>query len=120
MAALEFGERIPMPIKQARENFRFDLALLQLVIALLIARVVLAIRIHRRHEHDVLPVRRPDPAIRAGRNVGHLMWLTGECACARIKIAHPDLRRFGRFRGPDETFAIGRKAWPFLMVWSRV
>src|SRR5512133_1274783 len=37
MAALEFGKRAPMPVKQAREDFRFHLALLQLFVALLVA-----------------------------------------------------------------------------------
>ena len=69
MAALELGVGVPVPIEQARENLRFDLALLQFFIALLVARIILAIRINRRHEHDVLSIRRPDRAIRAGRDV---------------------------------------------------
>ena len=56
MAALEFGERAPVPIKQTRKDFRFHLALLQFFVALLVARVVFAIRINRRHEYDVLAV----------------------------------------------------------------
>ena len=66
MAALELGERVPMPIEQPREDLRFYLALLQLFVALLVARIIFAIRINRRHEHDVLAIRRPDPAIGAG------------------------------------------------------
>jgi hypothetical protein len=46
-----------MAVEQLRENFRFHFALLQLVVALLVARVIFAIRINRRHEHDVLPIR---------------------------------------------------------------
>ena len=57
MAAFEFGIGVPMPIEQAGENLRLYLALLQLVIALLVARIILAIRIHRRHEHNVLSIR---------------------------------------------------------------
>ena len=56
MAALEFGERAPMPIEQSRKDFRFHFALLQLFVALLVARVIFAIRINRRHKHDVLTV----------------------------------------------------------------
>ena len=72
MTALELGERVPMSIKQARENLRFDFALLQLFIPLLIAGVIFAIGINRRHEQDVLPIGRPDPAIGTGRDVRHL------------------------------------------------
>src|SRR5262249_40003968 len=56
MAPLEFGERVPMPIKEARKNFRFHFALLYLFVALLVARIILAIGIDCRHEHDVLAV----------------------------------------------------------------
>ena len=66
MAALELGISIPMPIEQPRENLRLHLVLLQLVIALLVARVILAIRIHRRHEDDVLLIWRPDGAVGSG------------------------------------------------------
>src|SRR5439155_23547162 len=66
MAALEFGERVPMPIEQARENFRFHLAFLELFIALFVARIILTIRIHCRHEDDVLSIRRPNRAVGAG------------------------------------------------------
>ena len=70
MAALEFGERVPMPIKKLREDFRFYFALFQLVVALLVARVVFSIGINRRHEHDVFSIGRPDSAVRAGRCIG--------------------------------------------------
>src|SRR6266487_6897061 len=33
----------------------------------------------------------------------------------RVKIAHPDLCRISRFRGPDQSFAIGRKARALLV-----
>src|SRR6266436_1405229 len=69
MAALEFSERTPMPIEQSRKDFRFYFALLQFFVALLVARVVFAIRINRRYEYDVLPIRRPDAAVRSGRNL---------------------------------------------------
>jgi hypothetical protein len=120
MAALEFGERAPMPIKQLRENFRFHFTVLQFVVALLVARVILAIRIHLRHEHDILPVRGPDRAVRTSRNIRDLMRLTDERARACVKIAHPDLRRISRFRCPNQFLSIRRKTWPFFMVWSRV
>jgi hypothetical protein len=57
MTALELSERVPMPIEQVRKDFRFYFALLQFFIALLIAAIIFAIRINRRHEHDVLAVR---------------------------------------------------------------
>ena len=76
MAALEFGERVPVPIEQLREDLRFHFALLQLFVALLVARVVFAIGINRRHEHDVLSIRRPDRAVGAGRDVRDLMRLS--------------------------------------------
>ena len=107
MAALELGVGIPVAIEQARENLRFDFALLQLVVALLIARVIFAIRIYRRHEHNILPVGRPDRSVGAGRNIRHLMRLTDEGARARIKIARPNLRRIGRFRRPNQFLSIG-------------
>ncbi len=116
MAALEFGERIPMPIKQARKDFRFHFALLQLFIALFVARIIFAIRIDRRNEHDVFSVGRPDPAVGAGRNRRDLMRFAEKLPVFGIKVAHPDLRGISRFRGPDEPFAIGRKARPLLMI----
>src|SRR5207253_11370577 len=45
MAALELGERVPMPIEQASKDFRFYLALFHLFIALFVARTIFAIRI---------------------------------------------------------------------------
>ena len=116
MAALELGVCIPMPIEQARKNLRFHFAVFQLVVPLLVAGVVLAIRIHRRHEHNIFSIRGPDRAVRAGRNIRDLMRLTDERARARIKIAHPNLCRISRFRCPDEPLAVARKTWPFLMV----
>jgi hypothetical protein len=107
MTALELGERVPMSIKQARENLRFDFALLQLFIPLLIAGVIFAIGINRRHEQDVLPIGRPDPPIGTGRDVGHRMGLTDERARARIEVTYPNLRRITRFRSPDQPFAVG-------------
>src|SRR4029077_9716221 len=107
MAALEFGECVPMTIEQTREDFRFHFALLQLFIALLVARIVLAVGIHRRHEYDVLTIWRPDRAVSASGNVRDLMRLAGERTRVQIEIAHPDLRRIGCFRGPDEPFAVG-------------
>src|SRR2546430_1918237 len=38
-------------------------------------------------------------------------------ACVRVEIAHPDLRRIGCFRSPDEPFPVGRKTWPLLVIW---
>src|SRR5262245_42120179 len=35
---------------------------------------------------------------------------------SRIKIAHPDLRRIGRFRSPDQPFAVRRKPRSLLVV----
>ena len=66
MAALEFGERVPVPVEELCENLRFHFALLQLFVALLVARIIFAIRINRRNKDDVLAVRRPDRAIGAG------------------------------------------------------
>ena len=116
MAPLELRERVPMPIEQAIKNFCFHFALLQLFIALLVARIVHAIRMHCRHKYDVLPVRRPDRAVCTSRNVRHLMRFAHERAGVRIEIAHPDLRRVRRFRGPDESFAVRRKTGALLVI----
>src|SRR5215472_15485972 len=116
MAALEFSERVPVPIEQPCENLRFYFALLQRLIALSVARVILAIRIDCRHEHDVFPVRRPDAAVRTSRKIRQLMRLADERACVWVEIAHPDLRRISRFRSPDQPFAVGRKSRPLFMI----
>ena len=116
MAALELSECVPMPIEQTREDFRFYFALLEFFVALFVARVVFAIRINRRHEHDVLSIGRPDPAIRAGRYVRHLMRLAGKRTGVGIKVAHPDLGRIGRFRRPDQPLPVRRKARPLLVI----
>src|SRR4029077_15362925 len=120
MAALELGVGVPVPIEQAGENLRLYLALLQLVVALLIAPIIFAIRIHRRHKHHVLSIRRPDCAVGARRDPCYLPWFPNQNSASGVKIAHPNLRRIGCFRCPDEPFAVGRKPWPFLMVWSWV
>jgi len=105
-----------MPIKQLRENFRFHFAFLQLFIALFVARIILAIRIHCRHEHDVLPVRRPHPAVRAGRNRRNLMRFSNQLPAFGLEIAHPDLRRISRLRCPDQPFAVRRKPRTLLVI----
>ena len=43
-----------------------------------------------------------------------------EHAASRVEIAHPDLRRISCFRGPDQSFAVGRKARPLLVIRSWV
>src|SRR5206468_7546360 len=111
----KFRERVPMPVKQSRKDFRFHFALLHLFVTLLVARVIFAIRINRGREYDVLAVRRPDPAIRSGRDLCHLMRLPDEHSVAGVKVAHPDLRRISGFRSPDESFAVWRKPRALLM-----
>ena len=117
MTALEFGERVPMPIEQASENLRFHLAVLHFFIPLLIARVVPAIGINRRDEHDVLPIRRPDSAFRAGRNRRDLMRFSNQLPAFGLEIAHPDLCWIDRFRRPNQRFAIRRKPGTLFMIW---
>ena len=73
MAALEVHVGRPMPIEQTREDFRFHFALSELLVALLITGVVFTIRINAGGEDDVLPIAGPDAAVRAGRDVRHLM-----------------------------------------------
>src|SRR4029453_12697458 len=34
-----------------------------------------------------------------------------------LEIAHPDLCRIGRFRGPDQPSAVRRKSRTLLMIW---
>src|SRR5437764_11735974 len=116
MTALEFSERVPMAIKQAREDFRFYFALLKLFIALFVARVILAIRINSRDKYNVLSVRRPNRAVGAGRDGCHLVRFPSQLPRFGIEIAHPNLCRIGRFRRPDESFPIRRKSRPLLMV----
>src|SRR5437763_3332307 len=116
MAALEFRVGSPMPIEQLRENLRFYFALSELLIALLVGRVVFRVRINRREKNDILPIRRPDRAVSAGRDVCHLMRLAIESAALRREIARPDLGWIGRLRRPDQSFAVGRKTWPLFMV----
>ncbi len=87
-----------------------------LFVALLVASVVFAIRINARDEDNILSVRRPDAAIRAGGNVRDLMRFAVESAALRREIAHPDLRRIGRFRSPDQLLPVGRKARTFFFV----
>src|ERR1039457_909022 len=96
MAALALGERVPMPVKKLRENLRFYFAVLKFFVALLVTRVVFAIGINRRHEDDVLSVRRPDRAISAGRDRCDLMWFSYQHSASGVEIAHPNLRRIGR------------------------
>ena len=75
MTSLEFGECVPVPVEKFREDLRLHFAFLQFFIALPVAVVAcragawrrrIAIRINRRHEHDVLSVGRPDRAVSAG------------------------------------------------------
>ena len=105
-----------MPVEQLREDLRLHLALAQLVVALLVLRVVLRLRINRGEEHDVLSVRRPDPAVRSRGNVRHLMRLAVEPAALRSKVGHPDLGRVGRFRSPDQALAVRRKPRALFVV----
>src|SRR5687767_11399755 len=120
MAALELCIGSPVPVKQLRENLRFDLALLQLLITALVFGVVFRVRINGRQKDDVLPVRRPDAAIGAGGNVRHLPRLPVEPAAFRSKIAYPDLRWIGRLRGPDQPFAVRGKTWPLFVIRSLI
>src|SRR5882724_11245319 len=106
MAPLVFRVGSPMPVEQLRENLRFHLALVHFLVALLVFGVVLGLRINRRQEDNALPVRRPDPAVRASGNVGDLMRLAVESAALRREIAYPNLRRVGRLRSPDELLPV--------------
>ena len=45
------------------------------------------------------------------------MRLPDQHPASRIEIAHPDLRRISRFRGPDQSFAVRRKPRSFLVIW---
>src|ERR1044072_1169490 len=116
MTALGLGERTPMPVKESREDLCFYLVLLQLLIPLFVARVVFAIGINFGDENDILSIRRPDRTIRARRDVRHLVRLADQRSVLGIKVAHPDLRRIGRFRSPDQAFAIWRKSRPLFMI----
>ncbi len=62
----------PVPVQQFRRNVRFHFVFFFRVVALFIARVVLAIRIHRRREQQRLPIGRPLHNVYARRNVGPL------------------------------------------------
>jgi hypothetical protein len=106
MAALELGERAPMPVKQSRKDFRFHFALLQLFIALLVARVIFAIRINRETNTMFLPSGDQIPPS-APLKSRHLMRLSDELPASRIEIAHPDLCWISRFRGPDQPLPVG-------------
>src|SRR5439155_25167660 len=106
MAALEFGERVPMPIEQARKDFRFYFALFHLFIALFVARIIFTIRVNGRHKDDVLSVWRPDGAVGASGNRSDLMRLLDQLPCFGIENTHPDLCWIGRFRGPNQTLAV--------------
>src|SRR5204863_3641220 len=44
------------------------------------------------------------------------MWFPNQLPRFRVEIAHPDLRRIGRFRRPDEPFAVRRKSRPLLVI----
>src|SRR4030095_14185559 len=116
MTALEFSERVPMPIEQSRKDFRFHFALLQLFVALFVARIIFAIGIYGRHEYDILPVRRPDGAVGTGGDRCDLMRFPNKSAAVHIKVAHPDLRWIGRFRCPDQAFAVRRKPRPLFVI----
>src|SRR2546423_208900 len=107
MAPLMFRVGSPMAIKELREDLRLHLALGYPLVALLVCGVVFRVGIDRRQEHDVLPIGRPDSAVGARGNVRDLMRLTVESAAFGSEIAHPDLRRIGRLRSPDEPFAVG-------------
>ena len=106
----------PVPVEELRENLRFRLALVHFLIALLVFGIVLGVRINRRQEHDALPVRQPDAAIRARGNVGDLARLAVESAAFRGQIGYPDLGRIGRLRCPDQAFSVGRKARSLFVV----
>src|SRR5438093_13189509 len=97
MAALELGERVPMPIEQTREDFRFYFALLEFFVTLFVARVVFAIGINRRHEHDDFSVRGPDRAIGTGRDRRSLPRFPNQRSVRGVEIGSPDLRRIARF-----------------------
>ena len=97
MAALVIRERVPVPVKQRREDLRLHLRLFLHVIPLLIARVLIraglsrraALRIDRRRKQNVLPIRRPGHVIRLGADVRELMGLAhGPRGC--IKRSQPD------------------------------
>ena len=105
-----------MPVEQLRENLRFHFALPELFVALLVFGVVLRVRINRREKNDVLPIRRPDRAVGAGRDVCDLVRLAIESAAFRCEVAHPDLRGISRLRCPDQPFAIGRKPRPLFVI----
>jgi hypothetical protein len=104
-------------IEKPGENFRFHFALLDLFVALVIARVVAAIGINRRDEDDVLPIRRPDSAVCAGRNRRDLMRFSNQLPAFGLEIAHPDLCWIDRFRRPNQRFAIRRKPGTLFMIW---
>src|ERR1700694_5050986 len=120
MAALELGERVPMSIKQLREYLCFHFAVLKFFVAPLVLRIVLRFRMDRRYENNVFPIRRPDAAVGAGRNRSDLMWFPNQPPRFGVEVAHPDLRRIGRLRCPDQPFAVRRKARPLLMVWRLI
>src|SRR6267143_301625 len=48
------------------------------------------------------------------------MRLADKLTALGIEIAHPDLRRIGRFRSPDQAFAVRRKSRPFFVMWCWV
>src|SRR2546430_1460586 len=116
MTALVLRVRSPMPVKQLSENLRLHFALSERFIALLILGVVFRLGIHRRNENDVLPVRRPDAAIRSCGNVRDLMRLAIQSAAFGSEVGHPDLSGVRSLRGPNQTFAVRRKPRSLFVV----
>src|ERR1035441_9150999 len=92
VAVLAIEIMVPVAKHELGEDLGLYLRLGLFFVALLIARIVLAIGIDRRDEQDALAVWRPESTRSLGGDTGHLARLAGHRATGGVEILNPDLR----------------------------